>query len=409
MEASISHPVTAITLDIVKNSIKFAEKEGCNSILLTIDTPGGSLPVTRLIVQEILNSPYPFLCLVSPSGSQAASAGVIILQSCHVNGALRGTNMGAATPVAMGKDMEKESDMRKKVVNDTISFVDSLTTLRGRSREFGKAIVSEAKSVTAKEAYKLKAIDFIGDKKEEFLTFAHGRPVKMKEGKTIQVQTGSLKAFPLSFRYSLLNFFADPQLLYLLFLGGIMLIYFELTHPGMLLPGIVGGIALVLSLIGLNLMSVTWGALALIFFGLCLFVAEVFMPSFGMLGIGGGVAFILGSLYLFDPLKTGGYTLPLSLILPVAVFIGLICFGVSWLALKTFKMKKDTTGFEALEGKEGEVERLSDTRPKEGWIFLNGERWRFFSLDKVSKGDTVKVLSVKGMTLRVKKIEEEEV
>ena len=407
VEAAIAHPVTAITLDIVKNSIQFAEKENCQSILLTISTPGGSLPATRLIIQEILNSPYPFLCLISPPGSQAASAGAIILQACHINGALKGTNMGAATPVAMGKQMEKESDMRKKVLNDTISFVETLTSLRKRNKEFGKAIVSDAKSVTAKEAYQLKAIDFIGDRKEDFLSFSQGRKVTMSKGKESLVETGPIKIFPMNYRYSLLNFFADPQLLYLIFLGSVLLIYFELTHPGMLLPGVVGGIGLVLSLIGMNLMSVTWGALALIFFGLCLFAAEAFIPSFGILGIGGGVAFVLGSLYLFDPLKTGGYTLPLSFILPAAIFIGLLCFGVSWLALRTFRMRKDKTGFDALTGKKGEVERLSERKPGQGWVFLNGESWRFSSVDKVQKGDTVKVLSVKGMTLKVKKVEEE--
>ena len=407
VEASISHPVTAITLDIVKNSIKFAQKESCQSILLTISTPGGSLPATRLIIQKILNSPYPFLCLISPSGSHAASAGAIILQACHVNGALKGTNMGAATPVAMGQQMEKESDMRKKVLNDTISFLETLTTLRKRNKEFGKSIVSDAKSVTAKEAYQLKAIDFLGDRKEDFLSFSEGRKVTLSEGKESLVKTGPIKIFPMSYRYSLLNFFADPQLLYLIFLGSILLIYFELTHPGILVPGIVGGIGLVLSLIGMNLMSVTWGALALVFFGLCLFAAEAFIPSFGILGIGGAVAFVLGSLYLFDPLETGGYTLPLSFILPAAIFISLLSFGVSWLALRNFKMRKDKTGFEALEGKEGEVESLSETKTNQGWVFLNGEIWRFSAVDKVQKGDTVKVLSVKGMTLIVEKVKEE--
>ena len=174
VEAAIAHPVTAITLDIVKNSIQFAEQESCQSILLTISTPGGSLQATRLIIQEILNSPYPFLCLISPPGSQAASAGAIILQACHINGALKGTNMGAATPVAMGQQMEKESDMRKKVLNDTISFVETLTSLRKRNKEFGKAIVSDAKSVTAKEAYQLKAIDFLGDQKGGLSLFFTG-------------------------------------------------------------------------------------------------------------------------------------------------------------------------------------------------------------------------------------------
>ena len=404
VEARINRPITAITLDIVKNTIKFAKKESCNSILFTIDTPGGSLPATRDIVQEILNSPYPILCLISPSGAQATSAGAIILQSCHVNGALKGTNMGAATPVTMGQQMEKESDMRRKMLNDTIAFVETLTSLRKRNKDFGKDIVSEAKSVTAKEAYQLKAIDFLGEKKEDFLTFARGRTVELAEGKKVQVQTGTLKVFRQDIRYSVLNFFADPQLLYLLFLGSIGLIYFELTHPGMLLPGVIGGIGLILSFIGLNMMSVTWGALALIFLGICLFIAEIFMPSFGILGIGGGISFILGSFYLFDPVKTG-YSLPFSLILPAAGFIALLCFAISWLALRTFRMRKDKTGFDALEGKEGEVVELSK-KENQGWVFLNGENWKFASVDNVQKGDTVKVLSVKGMTLQVKKVEE---
>ena len=150
--------------------------------------------------------------------------------------------MGAATPVTMGQQMGKESDMRKKMLNDTIAFVETLTSLRKRNKDFGKDIVSEAKSVTAKEAYELKAIDFLGERKEDFLTFANGRTVQMAEGKKTQVQTGTLKVFRQSIRYSVLNFFADPQLLYMLFLGSIGLIYFELTHPGMLLPGVIGGI-----------------------------------------------------------------------------------------------------------------------------------------------------------------------
>ena len=399
-----SRPVTAITLELVRNAKKFARDEGCPSILFVIDTPGGSLPATRLIVQEILNSPIPFLCLVSPHGGQAASAGAIILQACHVNGALRGTNIGAATPVALGRGMDKESDLRKKALNDTMAFVDSLTALRKRNQEFGRAIVKEAKSVPASEAFRLKAIDFLGESQESFLSFAQGRSVKMAGGESTKVLTGPVKPFPLSFRYSLLHFFADPQLLYLLFLGGVMLIYFELTHPGMILPGVTGGIALVLSLIGMNLMSVTWGALALIFFGLCLWVAEAFVPSFGVLGIGGAVAFVLGSLYLFDPLETGSMALSLSFVLPLAVFFGLIFFGATALALKTLKIKRHKTGFDELVGQEGEVEKTLKNRPQEGYLFLNGESWRFSSADPIAIGDKVKVVAARGMALRVKKI-----
>ena len=444
--------MTPITLDILKKTVEFAEAEDCRSILLTIDTPGGSLPATRQIVQEILQSPRPFLCLISPPGGQATSAGAIILQACHVSGALKGTNMGAATPVALGRQIPKESDMRKKMLNDTAAFVETLTSLRGRSKDFGRAIVLEAKSVTAEEAKKLKAIDWTGETKAGFLSFAAGRETELAGGKTTVVQTGPIKIFQKSFRYSVLNFFADPQLLYMIFLGSAALIYFELTHPGALLPGIVGGIGLILSLVGLNLLSVTWGALALILLAIGLFAAEALAPSFGLLGIGGAVAFVLGSLYLFDPVQTG-YSISLSLIFPAAVFFGLIVFGVSWLALKTVKMKKCKTGFDSLAGLRGEVTKIAEagdeagrsapgfpsilppkqaeesgfmhkspaaapgrstgrtegrTEGTRGWVFLNGENWRFISSEKVAKGATVEVLSSKRMILKVRPVSQNE-
>ncbi|MCY4513114.1 MAG: nodulation protein NfeD [Bdellovibrionales bacterium] len=398
----IQQAITAITLDIVKKTVTFAKREGCSSIFLTMDTPGGSLPVTRLLIQEILNSPVPFLCLVSPAGAQAASAGAIILQSCHVNGAIKGTNMGSATPVLLGKNMEKESDMRKKAVNDTLSFLDSLTNLRKRNKKFGQDIVSDAKSVTAEEAHRLKAVDFTGHTAQDFLDFAQGREVKMAEGKKMVVKVGALLPFPLNFRYKVLIFFADPQFLYMMFLGSIGLIYFELTHPGFLLPGIVGGIGLILSLIGLNAFSVMWGAVALILLGFALLLGEAFVPSFGILGVGGIAAFILGSLYLFDPAETGGYTLPLSLILSVSLIIGLLMMGIAILAFKTFRMKKHKTGLDSLVGEKGEVtELLSEEK---GWMIIQGENWKFVSTDKLKKGDKAEVTACENMTLKVKKV-----
>ena len=197
--------------------------------------------------------------------------------------------------------------------------------------------MTQAKSVTAEEALSLQAIDWTGDKSDDFLNFSKGRIVEMGEGKKIAVVTGSLQVFPMGFRYSILNFFADPQILYLLFLGSIMLIYFEFTHPGTMVPGVVGGIGLIISLVGLNALSVAWGAVALIFAGLILFLVEMLVPSFGILGIGGVVSFVLGSVYLFDPVEMGGYQLPLSLVLAVSIVVGLLMLGASYLAIKTIK------------------------------------------------------------------------
>ena len=408
LQVQVKTAITPVTLDIVRKSLTLAEKENCSSVFMEIDTPGGALPATRLIVQEILNSPLPFLCLVSPKGAQATSAGAIILQSCHVSGALRGTNLGASTPVLLGKEMQKDSDIRKKAVNDTVSFVKSLSNLRKRNNKFAEEIVTQAKSVTAEEALKLNALEFVGDSPQEFLDFAKGRWVEMKEGKKTKAKVGPLKLFPSGFRYSVLNFFAHPQILYLLFLGSIMLIYFEFTHPGTLLPGVAGGIALVISLVGLNAFSVAWGAVALIFGGLILFLAELLVPSFGILGVGGIISFILGSLYLFDPVEMGGYQLPLSLILSASLIAGLLMGAVCWLAVKTVRMKRNITAMGTVLNELGEVTRLLNKQGTKGWILIYGENWRFKSKETLKVGDLVKVIKEERMFLRVKKIEEDE-
>lgn len=406
IQLPIQTAITPATLDIIKKTIKMAKKENCSSILMEIDTPGGMLPATRLIVQEILNSPMPFLCLVSPKGAQATSAGAIILQSCHVSGALKGTNLGASTPVMMGKQMDKESDMRKKAVNDTVSFVKSLSNLRKRNDKFAEEIVTKAKSVTAEEAFKLKAIEWTGDTVSDFLSFSKGRTVEMGEGKTVSVTVGALKTFPMGIRYAVLNFFANPQILYLLFLGSIMLIYFEFTHPGTLVPGVVGGIGLIISLVSLNAFSVAWGAVALIFAGLILFLAEMLVPSFGVLGIGGIISFVLGSVYLFDPLETGGYQLPMPLILSTSIIIGLLMLGACWLTVKTFRMKRNITAMGTILGQEGEVTEIIDDLGKKGWMIIHGENWKFKSEEPLKVGDLVQVTEHKRMDLTVKKISE---
>ena len=406
MQFGIRTAITPVTLDLIKKAITLAEKKTCASVLMEIDTPGGSLPATRLIVQEILNSPLPFLCLVSPKGAQATSAGAIILQACHVSGALRGTNLGASTPVLMGKQMDKDSDMRRKVVNDTVSFVKSLSNLRKRNEKFAEEIVTQAKSVTAEEALSLQAIDWTGDKSDDFLNFSKGRIVEMGEGKKIAVVTGSLQVFPMGFRYSILNFFADPQILYLLFLGSIMLIYFEFTHPGTMVPGVVGGIGLIISLVGLNALSVAWGAVALIFAGLILFLVEMLVPSFGILGIGGVISFVLGSVYLFDPVEMGGYQLPLFLILAVSIVVGLLMLGACYLAVKTIKMEQNTTAMGAVLNQEGEVTEILDELGKKGWIIIHGENWKFRSEKALKVGNLVTVVKHKKMELTVEKISE---
>lgn len=399
-EVQITDVIGPATVDLLKRTHKFAEREQCRSILLLVNTPGGSLESTRIIVEWILNSQIPYLCLVSPSGGHAGSAGAIILQACHVNGALHGTNLGAATPVTMGGEIPK--DLRQKIMNDTRSWLESLTRLRGRSDKFGQDIIVEAKAVTAEDALKLKAIDWAGSSKMQFVKFADGREVKMPESKLEKVRAGETRTFEHDTRHKVLTLFTDPQLAFMLLMGSLALLYFEITHPGTMIAGVVGGLGLVIALIALHKLDVEWGGLALIFLGVGLLIAELFVPSFGILGVGGLTAFVLGSLFLFDPVKTGGYRLPLSLIMPVVIFFGLVFAGVSYLLLKTGKVTKKG-GFEDLMGLSARVMSLDEGDPTHGMLELRGEIWKFRSRSALNVNDQVRVDGYEGLVLKVDK------
>jgi membrane-bound serine protease (ClpP class) len=399
-EVEVTDVIGPATVDLLKRVEKFAGRNQCASILLLINTPGGSLEATRIIVERILNSEKPYLCLVSPSGGHAGSAGAIILQACHVNGALHGTNLGAATPVMMGQDMPK--DIRQKILNDTRSWLESLTRLRGRSDKFGQDIILEAKAVTAEDALKLKAIDHVGSSKAEFLKFADGRQVRLSENKTKKVTTGEVKTFPLDTRHKVVSLLTDPQFAYLLLLGSLALLYFEITHPATMIAGVAGGIGLVIALIALHKLDVEWGGLLLLLLGVGMLIAEMFVPSFGMLGVGGVVSFVLGSLFLFDPVKTGGYRLPLTLIMPVAIFMATLLLSVSYLMLKTRRVKKKG-GFEDLLDLTARVASIEQGKDQAGLIELQGELWKFESSSPVQVNDSVRIKNHKGLVLQVEK------
>ncbi|MES2769694.1 MAG: nodulation protein NfeD, partial [Bdellovibrionota bacterium] len=245
LEIKIEGVIGPGTTDYIDRAISKAKNLECSSFLALINTPGGSLESTRIIVEKILNSDIPFLCLVAPQGGHAGSAGAIILQACHVNGALMATNLGAATPVA-GSGQEIPKDLRNKLINDTVSWLEGVTKLRGRNLEFSKKIVDEAKAVSSEEAFKLKAIDILSDDIKGFLEKAKGRKVSINQ-KDHVVVVGEIESYKQDSRFHILQIFSDPQIAYLLFMGSLALLYFEFTHPGTIAPGVIGAIGLVLS------------------------------------------------------------------------------------------------------------------------------------------------------------------
>ena len=400
LEVPIVGPIGPGTQDVLERAESQAQKKGCASVLLLINTPGGSLDTTRTLVETILNSSRPVLCLVAPDGAHAASAGAVILQACHVNGALRGTHLGAATPI-LGTGESAPEDLRRKLINDMVSWMDTLTALRGRNAEFGRDIITKATSVSATAAQKLKAVDFVVDTKEEFLKLASQKEVKMSGGRLEKVEVGSLESFPLDVRFRVLSLLSDPQLAYMLFLGSLALLYFEFTHPGIFAPGVIGGLGLVLSLVALQKLNVEWGGLLLIVLGIGLLIAEMFVPSFGALGVGGMAAFILGSIFLFDPVKTGGYTLPLSTILITAVIFGSLFLGIGYLVVKTVRLRR-RHGVAELVEEEAVVTRV-DSSGKKGFVECRGEHWSFESAQELSVGAEVLVKDHKGLVLKVEK------
>lgn len=389
--------------DLLERGLLRAKENHCDSLLVLINTPGGSLQTTRTMVELILNSPIPILCLVSPSGGHAGSAGAIILQACHVNGAMVATNLGAATPI-MGNGANIPEDLRKKILNDTKSWMDSIIKLRGRNARIGAEFIDDAKSVSAEEAKKQGAIDVVVAKVDEFLGFANGREVKMTESKTQKVETGDLKVFQKDLRYEALSLFADPETAYLLMMGSLALLYFEVTHPGTMVPGVLGGIGLILSSVALQKLNVQWAGVALILLALGLMIAEAYVTSFGILGVGGIAAFIIGSLFLFDPAQTGGYRLPLSLILPTALILGSVMLAVAFLVMRTFKVRR-RGGFDDMVGEKAHVVSVSGNK-QSGQIEIAGETWNFESHHPLEVGHRVRVTGHRGLTLLVTSAQE---
>ncbi|MDZ4661621.1 MAG: NfeD family protein [Pseudomonadota bacterium] len=397
-EMTINGAIGPATVDYLESTLEKTIDSKCASLLILINTPGGNLQSTRMIVESILSSKIPVLCLVYPSGGHAGSAGAIILQACHVSGGINPTNIGAATPILMGGE-EMGKDLRNKLVNDTVSWVEGLAKLRGRNLGFAKDIVEKAQSLGATQAAGIGGIDFVVNVKEEFLEKSTGKEVLIRENLKAKVEVGSLVEIKPGLRHIILDFVADPQFAYFIFMGSVALLYFEITHPGIFAPGVIGSIGLILSLISFHKLNVWWGGLGLLFLGIVMLILEAFVPSFGVLGVGGIVAFTVGSLFLFDPVKSG-YVLPLSSILPTTFLLSGVLLGLGYLVLQTRKVKKHG-GFDDVIGAEAVVVSIDEVNPLQGYLEIAGENWKFQSESGLQVHQRVKVLSHKELVLKV--------
>jgi membrane-bound serine protease (ClpP class) len=391
---AVVHPVSA---DYVRSGITHAKDIGARAVILRINTPGGLLESMRDMVGAILDSKVPVITWVGPNGSRAASAGFFILLAGDVAAMAPGTNTGAAHPVS-GSGNKIEDVMEKKVVSDITAYMRSYVSKRGRNTAMAELGVVESRSFSAQEALDLKLIDGLANDVPDLIHKFNGQQIRRFDGSSVRLDLdgASIETYAMSARQSLLSNVLDPNLALILGLIGVLGLYFEMTHPGMILPGVAGVICLILSLFAFNLLPVNWAGAALILLAIVLFVLEATITSHGILGLGGIVSMIVGASMLVEgPIPelrihtatTIAVTLPLA-----AIMIFLLRLAIASRRMKTI------TGEEGMIGETGIAK--SDVHAN-GKVFVHGESWNASSAVPIPAGSPVRVVKVQGLKVEV--------
>jgi membrane-bound serine protease (ClpP class) len=423
------------TADFFDRSVARAQQRGARLIVLQMDTPGGLDDSMRRIIKRIFASTVPVATYVAPEGARAASAGTYILYASHIAAMAPATNLGAATPVALGglpgaepdrpreaprddaadraaDDKQAKSDgsgrrpraapaggrdaMRDKAINDAAAYIRSLAQLRGRNADFAERAVLESSSLSSDEALKGGVIDLVAASVADLLGRIDGREVALPTGKaTLRLAGAPVENVQPDWRTRMLAVLSNPTLAMLLLMVGIYGLFVEFTSPGFGVPGVAGAIALLMAMYALQLLSVNWAGVALLILGMALMIGELFLPSFGALGVGGLVAFIVGGLMMFD--EEGGVDVswPFVVVLGVASAAAILAFGA--FALKS-RGRPIVSGREDMIGAAGTVVAVDDGQ---AWAQVHGERWRVAGPGHLQPGDHVRVTAIEGLTLTV--------
>ncbi|MDO9528947.1 MAG: nodulation protein NfeD [Syntrophales bacterium] len=393
---------SAITPPVAKhiiNAINQSSNEGSDGLIILLDTPGGLDLAMRDIIKGLLNSSIPVIVFVYPSGARAASAGVIITMAANVAGMAPGTNIGAAHPVALGAGKMDET-MAEKVENDFVAYAKSIAKKRGRDTKWVEEAIRKSKSITAEEALKLNVIDFVVVDINQLLEKMDGKEVTLASGKIVLKTKGAIVNHrAMGLREKILTTLSNPNIAYLLLMIGLAGLYFEFAHPGVVLPGVIGGISLILSFYALQTLPVNYAGVLLIIFGIILFIAEIKIISHGMLTVAGIISLILGSLMLFES-PAPALRVSLAVMLPTVAVTSLFFAGIITLALKA-QMRKPVTGPEGMIGEEGNTITVVY---EDGKVFIRGEYWNAFSKELVEKGERVKVVGISGFKVEIEKI-----
>lgn len=414
------------TADYVVRGLDTAAQDQAQLVVLKMDTPGGLDTAMRLVIKHIIASPVPVAAFVSPEGARAASAGTYILYASHIAAMSPATNLGAATPVAIGiggiggqpeseaEDQQRDKKskgkssaakgtappanvMLHKQTNDAAAYIRGLAQLRGRNIVWAERAVREAVSLSANEALRLKVIDVIARDVPELLKNIDGRKISVLGAeRTLNLKGASIVQLDPDWRSRILTVIADPSIAYLLLLAGLFGLFFEFSNPGFVLPGVVGAIALLLAMYALNMLPVNYAGLALIVLGLIFMIGEIYMPSF-VLGIGGLIAFVIGSVLLIDT-EVLGYGVPWSVIVPLTFTSAVFIYVVGHLALQA-RLRPVVSGSEEMIGASGTV--LQDFDGQDGWALVHGETWRIRCTQPLKGGTPITVQRRDGLILDV--------
>ncbi len=397
VNAAITPPIA----EYVLQSIDKAAKSGAEGLIIRLDTPGGLDLAMRDIAKGILNAPIPIIVYVAPSGARAASAGVIITIAANIAAMAPGTNIGAAHPVGLGIGGGMDKTMSTKVENDAVAYVRGIAKQRGRNEDWVEKAVRKSESISAEQALRLNVIDIVAPDLNQLLAQMDGREVSLVGGKKVLRTKGAIiNEMKMGTRLKVLSALSDPNIAYILLLIGLAGLYFEFSNPGAILPGVIGGISLIMAFFAMQTLPVNYAGIALILFSIILFIAEIKVISHGILTVGGIVSLVIGSLMLFqapDP----ALRISWSVMIPAVTIVSLFFVAVIAIAVKA-QLRRPLGGKEGLAGAEGRA--VTDVFA-EGKVLILGEYWDALSDVPVAKGAKVRVMSVDHLKVRIEPIE----
>jgi len=384
--------------ELIKRSLREAYRGHGTCLVIELNTPGGLASTLRDMVQEVMASPVPVVVYVAPSGARAASAGAILAIAANIAAMAPGTNIGAAHPVTLLPGTGKDKTMRQKIENDFAAMARSVAAERGRNVEWAEKAVRKSVSASAREALRLGVIDLVAKDLNDLLRQINGMTVKLHSGPVkLVIRSPEIIQVKEDLREKILSTIADPNIAYILMMIGLTGLYFELAHPGVIFPGTIGAISLLLGLFALQALPVSTTGLLLLVLAIVLFILELFITSHGILGATGLIALLLGSLMLFDTSETG-VSIDSSVLWSTVLGVGSFLATITYLATRA-TMSRPKSGLESLIGKRGLVRKAIGQRS--GQVFLHGELWTALSEENIPVDTEVEVIGVEGLKLRV--------